>query len=219
MLFELANVTKSFRAGSGRVTSLDDVSLDVGEGKAVGLVGESGSGKTTLIRCALLLTKPDRGSVTFDGTSMLTAGKGELRRFRRQVQLVFQDPFSSLNPRMTVEQLVGEGLIIHGIEPNAARRRDRVAEMLTMVGLRPDDMERYPNSFSGGQRQRIAIARALAIKPRLLVCDEPVSALDVSVQAQVINLLKDMQKVLGLTICSLRTTSPSCDTSARRSMF
>ena len=200
MLFELAHITKTFPTAQGRITSLDDVSLSVGEGQAVGLVGESGSGKTTLIRCALLLTQPDGGAVTFDGTSMLGATREQVRQFRRQVQLVFQDPFSSLNPRMTVEELVGEGLVIHGIENSAARRRDSVAEMLTMVGLRPDDMKRYPNSFSGGQRQRIAIARALAIRPRLLVCDEPVSALDVSVQAQVINLLREMQKALGLTI-------------------
>jgi ABC-type oligopeptide transport system ATPase subunit len=201
MLFELNQVSKSFPDGRhGRTIALDQVSLSLGVGEAVGLVGESGSGKTTLIRCALRLLAPDTGSVVYDGVNVVEASRAELKRFRREVQPVFQDPFASLNPRMSVEELVGEGLIVHGIENRAARRRDRVVETLEMVGLGAGDLPRYTRSFSGGQRQRIAIARALAIRPRLLICDEPVSALDVSVQAQVINLLQDMQRALGLTI-------------------
>ncbi|SMG58083.1 ATP-binding cassette domain-containing protein [Paraburkholderia susongensis] len=201
MLFELNHLSKSFADGRrARAIALDDVSLSVDAGEAIGLVGESGSGKTTLIRCALRLLMPDSGSVVYDGMNVVDAGRAELRRFRREVQPVFQDPFASLNPRMNVEQLVGEGLIVHGIEKRAAKRRDIVVETLEMVGLGARDLPRYTQSFSGGQRQRIAIARALAIRPRLLICDEPVSALDVSVQAQVINLLQDMQRALGLTI-------------------
>ncbi|MGB8416945.1 ATP-binding cassette domain-containing protein [Paraburkholderia sp.] len=201
MLFELSQVSKSFTVGRReRTTALDSVSLSLKVGQAVGLVGESGSGKTTLIRCALRLLAPDSGRVIYDGMDVVEACRAELKRFRREVQPVFQDPFASLNPRMTVEQLVAEGLIVHSIEKSAARRRDRVVETLEMVGLGARDLARYTHSFSGGQRQRIAIARALAIRPRLLICDEPVSALDVSVQAQVINLLQDMQRSLGLTI-------------------
>lgn len=201
MLFELDQVSKSFPDGRrGSVTALDQVSLSLGVGEAVGLVGESGSGKTTLIRCALRLLAPDSGFVVYDGMDVVSAGRAGLQRFRREVQPVFQDPFASLNPRMNVEELVGEGLIVHGIEKRAARRRDIIVETLEMVGLGARDLQRHTRSFSGGQRQRIAIARALAIRPRLLICDEPVSALDVSVQAQVINLLQDMQRALGLTI-------------------
>jgi ABC-type oligopeptide transport system ATPase subunit len=196
MTLVCTSLAKSF----GGVTVLDDVSITVAPGESVGLVGESGSGKSTFVRCAVLLSQPDAGAVIYDGIDMLAADRAARARFRREVQLVFQDPYSSLNPRMTVEELVGEGLLVHGIAPDRRVRRDRVAEMLDMVGLNPADMGRYPRAFSGGQRQRIAIARALAIRPRILVCDEPVSALDVSVQAQVINLLQDMQQQMGLGI-------------------
>jgi ABC-type oligopeptide transport system ATPase subunit len=179
---------------------LDDIALNVDEGQSVGLVGESGSGKSTIIRCALGLTRPDSGRVSYSGIDVHRTSRFDSLRFRRDVQLVFQDPYSSLNPRMTVEELVGEGLLVHKLERTSAGRRARVTEMLRMVGLGEEALSRYPRSFSGGQRQRIAIARALVIRPKLLICDEPVSALDVSVQAQVINLLQDMQQQLGLGI-------------------
>ena len=200
-MLQIDHISKSFPAGGGRrVTVLDDIALDVDAGQSVGLVGESGSGKSTIIRCALGLTKPDSGRVSYSGIDVHRSSRFDTLRFRRDVQLVFQDPYASLNPRMTVEELVGEGLLVHKLAQTAADRRDRVVEMLRMVGLGEDALERYPRSFSGGQRQRIAIARALVIRPRLLICDEPVSALDVSVQAQVINLLQDMQEQLGLGI-------------------
>jgi ABC-type oligopeptide transport system ATPase subunit len=195
-LFDLSHISKSFAA----IRALDDVSLSIDEGEAVGLVGESGAGKSTLVKCALRLVLPDAGAIAYDGIDVVAAKGSQLKRFRREVQLIFQDPYASLNPRMTVQELVAEGLVVHDLERSGSRRRERVAETLAMVGLRPDDMSRYPRSFSGGQRQRIAIARALAIGPRILVCDEPVSALDVSVQAQVINLLQDMQRQLRLGI-------------------
>jgi ABC-type oligopeptide transport system ATPase subunit len=202
ILLHVSKLSKTFVGRDGPVKVLDRVEIAVQPGEAVGLVGESGSGKSTIVRCALRLTRPDpgEGGITYDGIDVVNAAGRDLMRFRREVQLVFQDPYASLNPRMTVEELVGEGLIVHRLEPSAARRRDRVAALLAMVGLDPDDIGRYPRSFSGGQRQRIAIARALAVEPRLLVCDEPVSALDVSVQAQVINLLQDMQAKLGLAV-------------------
>jgi len=196
MLFDIADATKTY--GPARV--LDGVSLSLDQGRSVGLVGESGSGKSTFVKCALRLVRPDSGRIVYDGSDVLAASGTELKRFRREVQLIFQDPYGSLNPRMTVEELVGEGLLVHDLEKSAGCRRERVAETLAMVGLDPADMGRFPRSFSGGQRQRIAIARALAIRPRILVCDEPVSALDVSVQAQVINLLQEMQRRLGLGI-------------------
>ncbi|MCP8939097.1 ATP-binding cassette domain-containing protein [Alsobacter sp. SYSU M60028] len=182
------------------VQVLHDVSFGLDAGQALGLVGESGSGKSTIAKCLMALTRPEQGSITYDGTDVVRARGADLLRFRRDVQMVFQDPYGSLNPRMTVEELVGEGLLVHRLEPTPAARRDRVAEILRTVGLNPDDRGRYPRSFSGGQRQRIAIARALAVQPRILVCDEPVAALDVSVQAQVINLLQDMQRQFGLAI-------------------
>ena len=196
MLFEIENLSKSY----GALKVLKEVSISVDAGQSVGLVGESGSGKSTFINCALKLARPNTGLVTYDGMDVLAVRGEELMRFRREVQLVFQDPFASLNPRMSVEELVAEGLIVHRQERSSTKRRARVVEMLEMVGLDPAAMGRYPRDFSGGQRQRIAIARALAIGPRILVCDEPVSALDVSVQAQIINLLQDMQKQLGLGI-------------------
>ncbi|MCF7552733.1 ATP-binding cassette domain-containing protein [Pseudonocardia sp. WMMC193] len=198
-LLEMRAVDVTFRSfGRAPVTALDDVYLRVEEGTITGLVGESGSGKTTALRCCVGLQRPDDGEVVYDGVDVVRARGAERKRLRREIQLVHQDPTSSLDPRMTVQQIVSEGMAVHGLHPKG--RRDRVAELLESVGLDARDLDRYPRSFSGGQRQRIAIARALAVEPRLLVCDEPVSALDVSVQAQILNLLQDMQESLGLTI-------------------
>ncbi|WP_295034628.1 ATP-binding cassette domain-containing protein [uncultured Microbacterium sp.] len=200
-LLELRDVNKVFHAlGREPVHALRDVDLTVEAGTITGLVGESGSGKTTIIKSIMGLEKPTSGTVTYDGINIPEAKGATLKRIRREVQFVFQDPTSSLNPRMTVEKLVGEGLLVHDLEPDRKRRRARVAELLMQVGLSDRDLDRYPRSFSGGQRQRIAIARALAVGPKLLICDEPVSALDVSVQAQVLNLLLDMQEDLGFTV-------------------
>nr|MBS1899015.1 ABC transporter ATP-binding protein [Actinomycetota bacterium] len=200
-LLELRDVNKVFHAlGREPVHALRDVDLTVEAGTITGLVGESGSGKTTIIKSIMGLEKPTSGTVTYDGINIPEAKGATLKRIRREVQFVFQDPTSSLNPRMTVEKLVGEGLLVHDLEPDRKRRRARVAELLMQVGFSDRDLDRYPRSFSGGQRQRIAIARALAVGPKLLICDEPVSALDVSVQAQVLNLLQDMQEDLGFTV-------------------
>jgi oligopeptide transport system ATP-binding protein len=182
----------------GEVRAVDGVSFTIGSGETLGLVGESGSGKSTTGYCILQLLKPTSGSVRFEGTELTTLGREELRRMRREMQIVFQDPYSSLDPRMTVGDIVGEPLIVHGI----GTRRDRsvrIRELLDVVGFNPSFTNRYPHEFSGGQRQRIGIARALALSPKLIVCDEPVSALDVSIQAQILNLLKDLQRDFGLT--------------------
>ena len=179
------------------VRAVDDVSFKIRQGQTLGLVGESGSGKSTTGYCVLEILKPTSGSVRFDGAELTTMGRSELRRMRREMQIVFQDPYASLNPRMTVGDIVAEPLLVHKIG-NRRQRRKTVVELLEVVGFNPDFVNRYPHEFSGGQRQRIGVARALALNPRLIVCDEPVSALDVSIQAQILNLLKDLQKEFGL---------------------
>ena len=181
-----------------QVKAVDGISFGLSRGETLGLVGESGSGKTTVGRCILRLIDPTSGSVEFENTDVLGLNTGDMRRMRRHMQIVFQDPYASLNPRMTVASIVAEPLIIHG-GLNKSDRTDKVAQLLTKVGLNPDYRKRYPHEFSGGQRQRIGVARALATNPKFLVLDEPVSALDVSVQAQVVNLLQDLQEELGLT--------------------
>lgn len=189
-----------FSGGSGHVKAVDDVSFTMCPGEVLGLVGESGSGKTTVGRTILRLLDPTDGAIIFKGKDIAKLGQAALRGFRREAQPIFQDPFASLNPRMRVEEIVGEPLIVHGIGSGRADRRERVAEILRLVGLLPDHMSRYPHEFSGGQRQRVGIARALAVGPEFIVADEPVSALDVSIQAQVVNLLRDLKRRLGLTL-------------------
>jgi len=191
--------TGLLRRHTGDVKAVDDVSFTVGEGTTVGLVGESGSGKTTLGRTLLKLTPATGGSVRYNGREILPLSQSAFRPLRREMQMIFQDPFGSLNPRLSILSIVAEPLEIHFPKMTRADRRERVAELLRQVGLKPEMMTRYPHEFSGGQRQRIGIARALAVKPRFIVCDEPVSALDVSVQAQIVNLLQDLQEELKLT--------------------
>jgi len=181
------------------VHAVDGVSFEVAKGETLGLVGESGCGKSTTGRCILQLITPTSGSVMFEGREVTEVGAEELRALRRDMQIIFQDPFASLNPRMTVGAIIGEALVIHNLAKTKAEHEARVVQLLETVGLRPDHMRRFPHEFSGGQRQRIGIARALAVEPKLIICDEPVSALDVSIQAQVINLLEDLQGQLGLT--------------------
>jgi ABC-type oligopeptide transport system ATPase subunit len=240
-LVEIRNLTKVFpqsdsvfSARKGEVRAVDGVSLDIQAGETLGLVGESGSGKSTLGRLALRLLEPTSGSVRFDGTDLLRVGRSQLRQLRRHMQIIFQDPFSSLDPRMRVEELIGEPLVIHKRETEPSEStgedahapinyggggtgvlsrtkssiRSQVAELLKAVGLDSSAMPRFPHEFSGGQRQRIVIARALALRPKFIVCDEPVSALDVSVGAQIVNLLAQLQRDFGLTYLFISHSMP-----------
>ncbi len=203
-LLEAKNLVKHFvasRSAFGRPTAfvkaVDDVSFSVDAGETLALVGESGCGKSTVSRLVLRLIEPDHGEIRFEGRDLLAMDANELRAFRRDAQIIFQDPYASLNPRMTVGQMLAEPLVLHNLVPQA-RRRERVEELLRLVGLEPRSSRRYAHEFSGGQRQRIAIARALAVEPKLIICDEPVSALDVSIRSQILNLLGDLQRRLGL---------------------
>jgi oligopeptide transport system ATP-binding protein len=205
-LISIKNLKKHFAISSGvfsrthdYVHAVDGVSFDIGKGETLGLVGESGCGKSTTGRCILRLIEPTSGEVWFQGADVTRLGTDALRQLRRDMQIIFQDPYASLNPRLTVGAIIGEALQIHGLAKSRKALEERVVELLETVGLQPDHLFRFPHEFSGGQRQRIGIARALAVEPKLVVCDEPVSALDVSIQAQVINLLEDLQEKFGLT--------------------
>lgn len=188
-----------FQRQTGAVKAVDGISFTIKKGETLGLVGESGCGKSTAGRAILQLYKPTSGQVLFDGKDLTKLGGGAMRTMRRSVQMIFQDPYASLNPRMTVGDIIGEPIRVHKLRSGTKAVRERVQELLQVVGLNPYFVNRYPHEFSGGQRQRIGIARALAVEPKFVVCDEPVSALDVSIQAQVINLLEDLQSQLGLT--------------------
>lgn len=192
--------TGLLRRKTGSFKAVDGVSFTIPAGRTVGLLGESGSGKTTIGRTLVKLIPATSGEALWKGNDILPLAEKEFRPLRRRIQYIFQDPFGSLNPRMTVGSIIGEALEIHFRDLSAQERTDRVAALLTKVGLRPEMMRRHPHEFSGGQRQRIGIARALAVEPEFLICDEPVSALDVSVQAQIVNLLKDLQEELGLAM-------------------
>ena len=201
VLLEVKNLKQYFNVGrKDEVKAVDDISFQIYEGETFGLVGESGSGKSTTGRTVIRLNNPTGGEVLFDGQDVMKIkGKKPLADFRREVQMVFQDPYASLNPRMKVRDIIAEGIDINGLAKNEKERNDRVGELLRTVGLNPSHGTRYPHEFSGGQRQRIGIARALAVDPKFIICDEPISALDVSIQAQVVNLLQDLQEEHKLT--------------------
>ncbi|RXH57971.1 ATP-binding cassette domain-containing protein [Granulicella sibirica] len=207
LLVEARGLVKEYPRGAGVARVVDGVSFSIGKGETLGLVGESGSGKSTVARMLLRLVEPTAGEVRFDGEDVLGARKGELRAMRRKMQIVFQDPYAALNPRMRVSQILAEPFAIHGEKPDCGVEA-RVLQLLGQVGLEAGALRRYPHEFSGGQRQRINIARALALRPKFLVLDEPVSALDVSVGAQVINLLKDLQASHGLTYLFISHSMP-----------
>ena len=203
-LISVRNLVKIF---DGRTRAVDDVSLDIHAGETLGLVGESGSGKSTLGRLILRLIEPTSGAITFNGTDVLAAKSSDLRKLRREMQIIFQDPFGSLDPRMTVEQVVTEPFVVHE-KMSRELRVQRAAELMKAVGLDASALRRYPHEFSGGQRQRIGIARALALRPKFIVADEPVSALDVSVGAQIVNLLAQLQRDFGLTYLFISHSMP-----------
>jgi len=199
-LLEVNNLTKFFNVGGGhQLKAVNDISFQLRKGETLGLVGESGCGKSTAGRTILRLYEPTNGEVKFEGTNIYSLSGSKMKALRRNMQMIFQDPYASLNPRMTVTDIIGEALDVHRLVGSRAERKKRVEELLDLVGLNPDHATRYPHEFSGGQRQRIGIARALAVDPKFIVCDEPISALDVSIQAQVVNLLMKLQKQFGLT--------------------
>ena len=199
ILLEAANLVKEFPARRGKVHAVSDVSLCIYRGETLALVGESGCGKSTLGRMLLRLIEPTSGRLRYDGRNLLALKPEKMREMRRRMQIIFQDPYASLNPRMSIGRIIEEPLLTHKIGENRQERQSIVHSLMDKVGIRPEFYSRYPHQFSGGQRQRVGIARALALNPELIVCDEPVSALDVSIQAQILNLLRDLQKELGLT--------------------
>jgi oligopeptide/dipeptide ABC transporter ATP-binding protein len=197
-LVEIKNLSKSFQMGGQELKAVNNINLSIQSGETVGLVGESGCGKSTLGKTVIRLHRATSGEVLFEGENILRLPEKSMKKFRKDMQIIFQDPYASLNPRMTVEELIGEPLSIHRLLTGKAKK-DRIKELILQVGLKPEHLPRYPHEFSGGQRQRIGIARALALNPKFIVCDEPISALDVSIQAQVVNLLKQLQQELGHT--------------------
>lgn len=198
-ILQVKNLSKHFKVESGFLQAVDGLNFEIYKGETFGLVGESGCGKSTAGRTILRLYEPTAGEVLFEGQNIYELSPKEMKEHRKEMQMIFQDPYASLDPRMTVEEIIAEPLVIYGIG-NKKERRERVIELLEMVGLSAEHSLRFPHEFSGGQRQRIGIARSLALKPKFIICDEPISALDVSIQAQVVNLLKDVQKKLGLTL-------------------